>query len=66
MWECWSSGWEVITVYRRDTLIRAGVHYARHVATLRSRRPRICDGPIKQKMLCEWGRTELEHLMVHS
>jgi hypothetical protein len=38
-------------VYRRDTLIRAGVRYARHVAMLRSRRPRKCDGPIKQKML---------------
>jgi hypothetical protein len=53
-------------VYRRDTLIRAGVRYARHAAMLRSRRPRICDGPIKQKMLRGWGRTELEHIVVHS
>jgi hypothetical protein len=55
----WSSGWEVITVYRRDTLIRAGVRYARHAAMLRSRRPRKCDGPIKpikQKSLYGWGR----------
>ncbi len=59
-------GWEVITVYRRDTLIRAGVRYARHAAMLRSRRPRVCDGPIKQKMLCERERAELEHLVVHS
>jgi len=53
-------------VYRRDTLIRAGVRYARHAAMLRSRRPRVCDGPIKQKMLCGRVRTELEHLVVHS
>jgi len=52
MWGCWSSGWEVITAYRRDTLIRAGVRYARHAAMLRSRRPRKCDGSIKQKTLC--------------
>ena len=38
-------------VCKRDTLIRAGVRYARHAAMLRSRRPRKCDGPIKQKIL---------------
>ena len=53
-------------MYWRDTLIRAGVRYARHAAMLRSRRPRICDGPIKQKMLCGRGRAELEHLVAHS
>ena len=45
---CWSSGWEVITVCRRDTLIRAGGRYARHAAMLQCRRPCKCDGPIQQ------------------